>query len=103
MSEILDTFFKEGDPKEYHVHSVKMILAAKIDEGIKAKGWSKQEFAHKIKVAPSVVTRWISGSQNFTADTLSEIEYILGIKIFDLTIDKEDQERKKTFDKFYQH
>ena len=63
----------------------KMILAAKIEDGIKAKGWGKSQFAEKMGKKPSVVTKWLSGTHNFTSDRLTEIGLKLGISLLDLT------------------
>lgn len=56
----------------------KMAIAARIADALDAKGWSKSEFAARMNQLPSVVTRWLSGTQNFTIDTLSDIEEMLG-------------------------
>lgn len=101
MSKILDNFFAESDPLADKICEVKMVLSAKIDEAIKQKGWSKQEFAHKIGIQPSVVSKWLSGCHNFTIDTLVQIEFVLDCTIFDLNIYQHDIERKRLFNKFY--
>lgn len=41
-SEILDDLLQEITPSEMEKSKNKMLLAAKIDEGIKAKGWKKK-------------------------------------------------------------
>lgn len=58
-----------------------MAIAARIADAIAANGWSKSEFATRMNQQPSVVTRWLSGTQNFTLDTLSDIEEMLGIQL----------------------
>lgn len=57
------------------------LLALKIEEAIKEKGLTRQSFALKMEVQPSIVTRWLSGSHNFTLATLFDIEDKLGIKL----------------------
>jgi len=59
----------------------RMLLAAKIDDGIKAKGWGKSQFAEKMGKEPSVITKWLSGTHNFTSDRLTEIGLVLGIEL----------------------
>ena len=61
--------------------SKQMALAVRIDEAIKAKGWSKKEFAHQMGKKPPEISRWLSGCHNFTTDTLWKIEEVLDIKL----------------------
>lgn len=67
---------------EQHASTYKqMAIAARIADALKDKGWSKGEFATKMNQQPSVITRWLSGTQNFTIDTLSDIEDALGVQL----------------------
>lgn len=60
----------------------KMIIAAKIADGIANKGWNRGQFLKAMnKDTPSVLTKWLSGTHNFTIDTLVEIERVLDIKL----------------------
>lgn len=63
----------------------KMLIAAKIADAMKAKGWNNSQLLTAVKKAnPSVITKWLSGTHNFTVDTLVELEHALGIKLLDL-------------------
>lgn len=75
---------KNKDPKESNRTRTNMLLAYKIIGAIKNKGWNKSKFAEEMKKKPSVVTRWLSGTHNFTSDTLCDIGFVLGINLFDL-------------------
>lgn len=68
----------EITPKEQARTYKQMALAARIADALTARGWSKSEFAARMNQRPSVVTRWLSGTHNFTIDTLSDIEEMLG-------------------------
>ena len=57
----------------------KMILAARIADLMEAKGWTKSEFARKVDQEPSVITKWLSGTHNFTQDTLADIAAVFGL------------------------
>ncbi|MBL7696131.1 MAG: helix-turn-helix transcriptional regulator [Ferruginibacter sp.] len=70
-----------------------MLLASILIKAIKVRKWSKVEFAEKMKKKPSVITKWLSGTHNFTSDTLSDIEEILGVKIFNC----EQSDKELTF------
>lgn len=59
-----------------------MMLAAKIADGIKAKGWNNSDLARELDQHNSVISKWLSGTHNFTADTLFDIESVLGIDLF---------------------
>jgi ribosome-binding protein aMBF1 (putative translation factor) len=58
-----------------------VLLAALISKAMKQLGWSRVELAEKMNKKPSVITRWLSGTHNFTADTLSDIQVILGVQL----------------------
>jgi ribosome-binding protein aMBF1 (putative translation factor) len=82
---LLDNLLAEITPEEQARTDRKMRIAAIIDDAIKAKGWGKKQFAEKIGRKPSEITKWLSGTQNFTVDTLADIEQVLGIKLLNLT------------------
>lgn len=85
---ILDELFDEIiSSKEHKRSEARMLLARKIDMAIKVKGWNKTRFAKELKQKNSVITRWLSGTNNFTSDTLSDIQEVLGVKLLDVEID----------------
>jgi len=62
----------------------RMLLAAKIADGMKAKGWKSKDLLKAVdKDNPSIVTKWLSGTHNFTIDTLVELEDALEINLLD--------------------
>lgn len=79
LSELLGTISAEEQSKT----DKKMILAAKIANAIKAKGLKKSEFAEKLGKQPSEISKWLSGTHNFTIETLMDIEQILSIQLLD--------------------
>ena len=71
-------------PEEQEQIDYKMKLAAKIYEGLKAKGWKSLQLADALHLkSPSLVSRWLSGTHNFTVDTLVDIQRVLGIRLID--------------------
>ncbi|MBS1690110.1 MAG: helix-turn-helix transcriptional regulator [Bacteroidetes bacterium] len=57
------------------------LLSKKIESAIKERHFNRQQFANLMGVQPSIITKWLSGSHNFTVETLFEIEDRLGIKL----------------------
>ncbi len=85
---ILDELFEEViGSKEHKRSEARMLLARKIDMAIKVKGWNKTRFAKEMQQNNSAITRWLSGTHNFTSDTLSDIQEVLGVKLLDIEID----------------
>lgn len=63
----------------------RMLIAAQIDDAIKAKGWKKKDLLTAMgKQNPSLVTKWLSGTHNFTMDTLVELGAALDIQLLNL-------------------
>ena len=88
---VVSELLNEITPAEKMQTSTKMSLAARLDDLITAKGWGKSEFAEKVNKNPSEITKWLSGTQNFTIDTLSEIAVALGISVSELFVPKQVQ------------
>ena len=66
-----------------------MLLTAKIQDAVKAKGINNAKFAAMMDQHPSVISKWLSGTHNFTVDTLLDIEEKLGISLIALNEKKE--------------
>ena len=67
---------------EHHRNKSRMVFAAVLSDAMKEKGISKIELAHKLNKKPSTISLWLSGTHNFTLDTLSDIERVLGVSFF---------------------
>lgn len=67
----------------------KMALAAKIYDAMNAKGWNRKTFAEKLGKEQSEITRWLSGTHNFTAESLWNIGDTLGIDLLPVHSRKE--------------
>jgi len=95
-SSITDELLSEITPMEKQQISNKMSLAARLDDLITSRGWGKSEFAEKVNKNPSEITKWLSGTQNFTIDILSEIAFALNLPIAELFAPKQIQVINKT-------
>lgn len=80
-SPLLSSLLTEITPEEHERTVKQMMMSARIEDGIIAKGWSKGEFAKQIDQTPSTISKWLSGSHNFTLDTLTDIQRVLGIQL----------------------
>ena len=80
-SAVLEDFLSLGSPEELARTETRMLLAAKIQDAITAKGIGKKQFADMMDQSPSVITKWLSGGQNFTVDTLTDIQRVLGVQL----------------------
>lgn len=53
-------------------------IADRIDAILKKKGLSQKELAAKMGKRESEISRWLTGRQNFTTNTLADISLALG-------------------------
>lgn len=80
-SALIEKLINESDPREYSRTKNRMLIAAKIHDALKAKGWIKKDLAAALNKKPSVITLWLSGTHNFTSDTLTDIGEVLGVSL----------------------
>jgi len=83
-SSIIDEIFDSITIDEEEKIRKRMLLAARIDKGIKAKGWKKKDLAAALNKQRSEITKWLSGTHNFNSDTLFDIERVLSIALVTL-------------------
>lgn len=83
-SSILQRLLSELTPLEMEQTKVKMQLAARIEDLAKTKGWNKSQLAAHLGKNPSEITKWLSGTQNFTIDILTEISVVFGVELASL-------------------
>ena len=94
-SPIMDEVLNQISPGEQKRTDQRMLLAARIDDAIKAKGWKKKDLALALNKRPSEITKWLSGTHNFTTDTLWDIERVLDIEL--ILLDNQEEEIKIQF------
>ena len=79
--DFLDEIRNETSPQMSEQISKRMKLAAQIDNVLMSRGLTNQEFAFMMGKKPSEVSRWLSGTHNFTTETLWQMERVLSIQI----------------------
>jgi ribosome-binding protein aMBF1 (putative translation factor) len=82
---LLDNLLAEITPEQQARTDRKMRIACIIDDAMKAKGLGKKQFADKVGRKPSEITKWLSGTHNFTIETISDIERVLSVRILNLS------------------
>lgn len=93
---VLDDILNDIDPAEQRRTDHRMLLAAAIEDGMQAKGWKKKDLMNAVGIKnQSIITKWLSGTHNFTSDTLFDIQEALGINLFNL--EQKMPETKRTF------
>lgn len=56
-------------------------IARRLNEVLARKGWTQADLARATGKLPTLISRWMSGTHNFTIQTLAEIETALGEEI----------------------
>ena len=81
----LDKLLDEITPLEQEMTDAKMLLAVRIADAMEARNWKNKDLLKAIgRDNPSVITKWLSGTHNFTTETLVEIGSALGISLLNL-------------------
>jgi transcriptional regulator with XRE-family HTH domain len=81
---IIEDFMRTISPEAKRAVRKKMEVAVHIAEAIRARGWSQKEFAQRLGKRESEISKWLSGKQNFTLESLCMIEETLGCEIFEV-------------------
>ena len=85
ITDLIDSLLDSVSSEDSERIEKKMLMAAKIDDAIKAKGWKKKDLLDALgKDNQSIITKWLSGTHNFTMDTLIDLERILDISLLNL-------------------
>lgn len=66
----------------------RMLLAIKISDAMKGKGLTQKQFSRMMGKTESEVSDWLSGDRNFTVDTMTSIERVLGVRLLDTGVHK---------------
>ncbi|HCC85629.1 MAG: Uncharacterized protein XD81_0793 [Bacteroidetes bacterium 38_7] len=86
----LEKILEEITPEQQARTDAKMLLAARIADAMEAKGWNNKMLMEALgKKNPSEITRWLSGTHNFTVDTLTDLGRVLERDFINLSAEKE--------------
>lgn len=86
---LLENILISISPEESLRIENRMLVAAKIDDAMKAKGWKKKDLMIALgKKNQSEITRWLSGTHNFTQDLLTDIGRVLEFNFLNLDEEK---------------
>ena len=83
-SDLIEQLMTEITPTDQYRTDERMLMALKIDDAIKQKGLSSIKFAKKMHQKPSEISRWLSGTYNFSLDTLSDIQRVLNVRLINI-------------------
>ena len=84
MSDIIKAIIDNIQPVEMEKTKAKMIIAARIADLLQETGMPKVKFAEKVGKQPSEVSKWLSGTHNFTVETLCEIASALNVDFYEV-------------------
>lgn len=73
FEDLMQAIVKQMSPVEVLQTSIRLEISRMIREARKRSGMSQKEFASKMGVTQSLVSRWESGECNYTVDTLAQI------------------------------
>jgi transcriptional regulator with XRE-family HTH domain len=86
---LLENILISISPEESLRIENRMLMAAKIEDAMKAKGWKKKDLMIALgKKNQSEITRWLSGTHNFTQDLLTDIGRVLEVNFLNLDDEK---------------
>lgn len=82
--EIIEDILNAISPAQMKKIEQPMLHAEKIRKAMESKGWSKSMLLKALKKKnPSILTKWLSGTHNFTKHSLIEIGNLLDIDFFE--------------------
>ena len=88
-SEAIEKRRSAKDPHQSARTRKKLIIAARIAHALEMQDLKKGKLAELLERNASEVSKWTSGSHNFTVDTLSDIEEVLNINLLNISLPAE--------------
>lgn len=90
-SSIIDNLLESTSKEEAGKVELRMLMAVKIADAMQSKGWKNKDLMEAMgKRNPSVITKWLSGTHNFTMDTLHDLQLVLDIKLLNIDINEQN-------------
>jgi transcriptional regulator with XRE-family HTH domain len=68
-----------------------LAISEQISQILEYKGWTQKELAEKMNKNESEVSKWLSGTHNFTIKTIATLEVVLGTDIILTPIEAKKQ------------
>jgi ribosome-binding protein aMBF1 (putative translation factor) len=56
-------------------------IALKVLRALREKGMTQKDLAEKLNVSPQQVSKMVKGKENLTLETISKLEYVLGVAL----------------------
>ena len=81
-AKLFDQIVAETPPELKKQLDMSFAIADKLDATLKERGMTQKEFAHMIGHTQAEVSRWLSGTHNFTLATLAKISVALDMNLF---------------------
>jgi DNA-binding Xre family transcriptional regulator len=85
---LLDTLLNKLKPADLLSRENRELITGRIENLMQQTGWSRKQFAEKMKLELNSVRAWLSGTRDLTMETLTEICSLLGISIGDLLLEQ---------------
>lgn len=84
-----DWLAQHGKPEIDIMVKHNLAIATKLARILKEKGIGKREFAETMGKSPSEVSKWLSGTHNFTIKTIAKLEHTLGEELIHIEMNIE--------------
>ena len=81
MSKVTDKIKNRMPPSKRRMIGISVDISAQIHEYMKEIGMKQKDLADKLDKNESEISKWLSGSHNFTLETIAKIEEVFGKKI----------------------
>ncbi|WP_299550852.1 helix-turn-helix transcriptional regulator [Seonamhaeicola sp.] len=81
-SPLIDSILEDdSNSTEYDLVKNRMLLASRIKKQMSKLGLTNLDLAKELGRSPSLISKWLSGTHNFTANTLFEIQRVIKIDL----------------------
>ena len=79
---ILDDFLEQyGTPYQEQYIDKNLRITEQIYDLLKAKNWTQKDLAKALGKSPAEISKWLSGTHNFTLKSITKIEVVFGTDI----------------------